>query len=307
MIFRPKIFISSTFVENDAIRQKIREYFYSVGAEPLLYEKEPTPSVTPMSFKESITDADFVILIIKESYSTLTGWNLSGTYEEYLLARRNKIPVHVYLLKSAISVADNPLIAEFKRTGISYYYFDDDGELFEKLKQTTFIIAKEIMLAQVVKNNLPDNAVVRLAGNSDYKKAIAVIQVIESMKACAEAYDLDYIRHSIILECISPIAEKFHNHKHFFINWKLNELLNTVVMAAKEFILHHGMDFTTGANQGDYPIAGLGRVNITRGTYDKHTDWLISTYEAKLVEFFEKFEDFKKCVQELRTEIDIIG
>lgn len=47
MIFRPKIFISSTFKENKSLREDIHDFFVSVGAEPMLYEKEMTPSVIP--------------------------------------------------------------------------------------------------------------------------------------------------------------------------------------------------------------------------------------------------------------------
>lgn len=66
MIFRPKIFISSTFKGNESVRNQIRDYFYSVGAEPLLYEHELTPSINPLTYRTNLLDADFMILIVKE-------------------------------------------------------------------------------------------------------------------------------------------------------------------------------------------------------------------------------------------------
>ena len=63
MIFRPKIFISSTFKENKKLREDIRKYFHSTGAEPLLYEHELTPSVLPMTYRQNLLDADFICTI----------------------------------------------------------------------------------------------------------------------------------------------------------------------------------------------------------------------------------------------------
>lgn len=306
MIFRPKIFISSTFKDNENIRQKVRDYFYSVGAEPLLYEKELTPSVLPMTYRENIKDSDFVILIIKENYGTPTDWNISGTHEEYLIAHENKIPIHVYLLKTAAAASGNQLIEDLKKDGISYYYFDNDAELYNKLIQTTFTIAKEIMISQVEKNNLPEKTIVKLAGNLDYQKAISIIQIIESMKICVEKYEMSYIENNIILACFQPIYYEFKTCKHYFINWKLNELFSEMLNIVKEFTAHYGLDFTSKGDYRDYPIAVLGRIHVSNSSYYQNTDWLIAKYHEELEKLFEKFEVFKRCVQDLRTEVDII-
>ena len=145
MIFSPKIFISSTFQENEKIRKKIRNYFYSIGAEPLLYERELTPSTNPMTYRINLLDADFMILIVKNDYGTITDTGMSGIHEEYKIAHNNKIPLHVYLNKNAVEASNNgnnPLVEDLKKDGISYYYFDNDFELLKQLKKTTFTIAK---------------------------------------------------------------------------------------------------------------------------------------------------------------------
>ena len=159
MIFRPKIFISSTFTENEDLRNQIHEYFYSVGAEPLLYEHELTPSILPMTYRTSLLDADFMIMIVKDNYGTETVSGLSGIHEEYKIAQNNNIPLHVYLKKdskdSTSETIDNPLIDDMRIDGISYYYFDSDVDLIKRLKETTFTIAKEIMLRQIETYKLP--------------------------------------------------------------------------------------------------------------------------------------------------------
>lgn len=52
MYFKPRIFISSTLKENLGVRSEIEEFFSIVGAEVLLYEKNLTPSVTPMTYRK---------------------------------------------------------------------------------------------------------------------------------------------------------------------------------------------------------------------------------------------------------------
>ena len=70
MIFRPRIFISSTLGENLSIRKKLETFYKSIGAEPMLYETNLTPSVVPASYRTDILDADFIIFILKNQYGT---------------------------------------------------------------------------------------------------------------------------------------------------------------------------------------------------------------------------------------------
>lgn len=224
MFFKPRIFISSTFTGNQDLRVKIHDYFTSVGAEPILYELELTPSTIPMTYRENIKEADFVVLIVKDEYGTKTDWDMSGTHEEYYLANEKKIPIHVYLLKptSLTTPTSNPLIDDLKKDGISYYYFSDDNDLFKRLQQTTFIIAKEIMLNQITKSNLPLNTVRKLAGDSDYSRALEIVQIIEFLITANTKYELDFFSTDIIVQCIEPITYQTRGTDHYFINDKLN-------------------------------------------------------------------------------------
>lgn len=308
MIFRPRIFISSTFNDNMDLRQKIREYFYSVGAEPLLYENELTPSTIPMTYRENIKDADFVILIVKNDYGTKTDWKISGTHEEYIIARNNSIPIHVYLIKNTSGTVpvSNPLIDTLKADQVSYYYYENDNGLFSKLKETTFTIAKEIMLNQIVKNNLPRASIAKLAGNLDYNRAIEVIQIIESMKICNKMYALDWLDSNLFMTCLEPIEIEFSSSPHNFLNWKLDELLNDMLFAAQGIISNYNLDYSPiPGSSREYSIAALGAALIVNTSYRSNTKMSQDDYKQKYDDFFKKYEVFKLCVQELRTSTDL--
>lgn len=308
MIFRPKIFISSTFKENEKIRNQIRDYFYSVGAEPLLYEYELTPSIQPMTYRMNLSDADFMIMIVKDYYGTETESGLSGIHEEYKIAHNNNIPLHVYLKKDSSSseVVDNPLIDDLKKDGISYYYFDNDEDLLKRLKETTFTIAKEIMLKEVETSKIPKESIIRLAGNTDYLRAIEIVSIIESMKDAIEIYELDLITSNIFTACMECIGYEFASLRHHFINWKIDDALREMLNIANEYSSHFCRDFTSNGHYREYPIKILNKVNVSHSLYNKVTDWSLDDYRDKMNEFFKLYDNFKKLVQNIKTETDII-
>jgi hypothetical protein len=150
MIFKPRIFISSTIGENLEIRDELQNFYTSIGAEALLYEKNLTPSTLPMTYRKDILDADFVIFIIKDDYGKPTDAGISGTHEEFQIVLSTSIPKHVYIkLKNGGSDLKKKslkkFIAEIEKEQISYYYFKDDKDLLKRIKETTFTIAKDIM------------------------------------------------------------------------------------------------------------------------------------------------------------------
>lgn len=65
MLFRPRIFVSSTFLENADVRKDIEDILQKSGSEPLLYETTLTPSVLPRTYRQNVLDSDFVLLISK--------------------------------------------------------------------------------------------------------------------------------------------------------------------------------------------------------------------------------------------------
>lgn len=184
MLFRPRIFISSTFKENKETREKLEEIFSDFGAEPLLYESTLTPSVLPLTYRQNVIDSDFIILILKQDYGTKTNSGLSGTHEEYRIAKLNKIPMHVYILNEEDKQSENNEdVEKFKKElgkdNISYYYYKDDDDLISRIQKTTFTIAKEIMLNDIQNVNLPNSDVASLVLEKDYYKAISIFKIID--------------------------------------------------------------------------------------------------------------------------------
>jgi|GEM_PF-2005045 len=308
MIFKPRIFISSTFSDNQVIRKRISKYFLEIGAEPLLYEKNLTPSVLPMTYRANVLDSDFVILIMKGYYGTKTDWNLSGTHEEYRIARDNKIPTHVYLqkLNSEVLKTDNPLTEELNDDQVSYYYFTDENDLLKRLKETTFTIAREIMVKQIKSENLSRNTISKLAINYDYNKSLEIITAIEYMKQLNKTYNIDYINTNIVVAVLGPICDHIYNTEHPFINWILYDKLVEALQFYDKFSNNHVLDYTNVAGKSrEINIHGLGEILFCHVSYSKNTELTHNDYHQLLISFFEKYNEFKQYVQDMRLYADI--
>lgn len=303
MAFKPRIFISSTFSDNKKVRERIKKHFIELGAEPLLYESNLTPSTKPMTYRKDILEADFVILIMKDSYGTETDWGISGTHEEYKLAKENQIPIHVYLMSS--ESMDNKLIKELIADQVSYYYFKTDTELLKRLKETSFIIAEEIILKNLAQKKLPHFAVRQLSYNADYQRAIELIRSIEVMRKYNNQFSFDYLTTTIFGDFIEPIICYFKQQEHIFINWKVDDALLDMILIAQKFLDNHTLDYTAIPNTHTKLVDGASEgVLVSRLSYHKNTDLSHEDYHQLLKDFFEKYEKFKDLVKDLRLLVD---
>lgn len=304
MAFKPRIFISSTFSDNKKVRDCIRKHFTELGAEPLLYESNLTPSTKPMTYRKDILEADFVILIMKDNYGTETDWGISGTHEEYKIAKENRIPIHAYLKLS--KSPDNKLIKELLADQVSFYYFKTDAELLNRLKETTFIIAEEIILKNLEQKRLSHSKVCQLSYNSDYQRAMDIIRSVEQMKKYSNQFGFDYLTTNIFTNFMEPIISYFNHQEHIFINWKLDDALGNVVLIADKFINNHILDYTTIPNTStELTDETYREVLVSRVSYCKNTDLNNDDYQQLLKDFFEKYEVFKDLTKELRFLADI--
>lgn len=304
MAFKPRIFISSTFSDNKKVRDCIRKHFTELGAEPLLYESNLTPSTKPMTYRKDILEADFVILIMKDNYGTETDWGISGTHEEYKIAKENRIPIHAYLKLS--KSPDNKLIKELLADQVSFYYFKTDAELLNRLKETTFIIAEEIILKNLEQKRLSHSKVCQLSYNSDYQRAMDIIRSVEQMKKYSNQFGFDYLTTNIFTNFMEPIISYFNHQEHIFINWKLDDALGNVVLIADKFINNHVLDYTTIPNTStELTDETYREVLVSRVSYCKNTDLNNDDYHQLLKDFFEKYEVFKDLTKELRFLADI--
>lgn len=304
MAFKPRIFISSTFSDNKKVRDCIRKHFTELGAEPLLYESNLTPSTKPMTYRKDILEADFVILIMKDNYGTETDWGISGTHEEYKIAKENRIPIHAYLKLS--KSPDNKLIKELLADQVSFYYFKTDAELLNRLKETTFIIAEEIILKNLEQKRLSHSKVCQLSYNSDYQRAMDIIRSVEQMKKYSNQFGFDYLTTNIFTNFMEPIISYFNHQEHIFINWKLDDALGNVVLIADKFINNHVLDYTIIPNTStELTDETYREVLVSRVSYCKNTDLNNDDYQQLLKDFFEKYEVFKDLTKELRFLADI--
>lgn len=303
MAFKPRIFISSTFSDNKKVRERIKKHFIESGAEPLLYESNLTPSTKPMTYRKDILEADFVILIMKGNYGTETDWGISGTHEEYKLAKENQIPIHVYLMPSEST--DNKLIKELIADQVSYYYFKTDTELLKRLKETSFIIAEEIILKNLEQKKLPYFTIRKLSYNADYQRAIELIRSVEVMRKYNHQFSFDYLTTTIFSSFIEPIIYYFNKQEHIFVNWKLDDALSDMILIAQKFIYNHSLDFTTVPNTHTKLVdQSSEEFLVSRVSYYKNTDLSQEDYHQLLKDFFEKYEKFKDLVKDLRLFAD---
>lgn len=304
MAFRPRIFISSTFNDNKKLRSCIEKHFINLGAEPLLYESNLTPSTKPMTYRKDILEADFVILIMKDNYGTETDWGISGTHEEYKIAKENRIPIHVYLKLS--KSPDNKLIKELLADQVSFYYFKTDTELMNRLKKTTFVIAEEIILKNLDQKRISHLKICQLSYNSDYQRAMDIIRSVEQMKKYNNQMGFDYLTTNIFMIFMEPIINYFNHQDHIFINWKLDDTLKKVVSIADKFINNHALDYTiTPSTSTALTDETFREILVSRVSYSQNTDFTNSDYQLLLKDFFEKYEVFKNLVKELRFLADI--
>lgn len=304
MIFKPRIFISSTLSENLSIRTKIEKFFSEIGAEAMLYEKNLTPSVNTMTYRKDILDADFIIFIIKNQYGKRTEAGISGTHEELQIALDTNIPKHVYIKLNDGDSDAKELIEEIDNNQISYYYFKDDNDLLKRIKETTFTIAKEIMLKKVEDSQLPKSSVRKICVKYDYEKAIEIIKIIESMKKVNRYFD--WIDSTLFDSFIEPIQMYRDGEKWIFNNGRIEDILNEMLSIYRQFD-NHSMDYTSRpGSHRNIKVQVLGEVIISDCSVCPSPKLSRDQYEDIIKKFFEKYEEFKEHIGNMKLLTDII-
>lgn len=306
MIFRPRIFISSTLGENLSVRSEIEKFFKSVGAEPMLYESNLTPSVIPASYRRDILDADFVLFIIKNKYGTPTlDTGLSGLHEEFRIALTTDLPKHIYIKKDC-QEAENPMLkTEIDHYQLSYYYFENDNELLARIKETTFTIAKEIMLRKVENLTLPPQSAKKIAANYDYTQAVSIIQIVRTMQEFNQKYCFDYVTTTLFNTFIGPIAIKQGMENGIFIDKLLESKLENLLQIHSQFEQAHGLDYATIPSTGQqYTVPILGEILIHSCQVSAYPNISFEGYCSFVNQFLFTFDDFRIYVQNMKINTD---
>ncbi|QLY81213.1 DUF4062 domain-containing protein [Clostridium intestinale] len=306
MIFRPRIFISSTLSENLSIRSEIETFFLSVGAEAMLYEKNLTPSCNSMTYREDILDADFIIFIIKNQYGNRTERGISGTHEELQIALEANIPKHVYIKLEDGERDAKELIEEIDNNQISYYYFTNDESLLKRIKETTFTIAKEIMLKKVEHAQLSRNSVKRISAKYDYDKAVEIIKIVESMKKLNNTYMFDWVDSTIFDTFINPIKMYRCGQEWLFIDKNIEEILDAMLIVYEKFSSHR-LDYTSiPRSHRTIKVEVLGEVTISSCSVCDNPKLSSEEYIKIIFEFFEKYDRFREYVGKMKLSADTI-
>lgn len=307
MIFKPRIFISSTLNENLNIRSEIEKFFSSIGAEVLLYEKNLTPSVNTMTYRKDILDADFIIFIIRNKYGVKTELGISGTHEEFQIAIETNIPKHIYIKLEEDERDANELIKEIDNNQISYYCFKNDKDLLKRIKETTFTIAKEIMLKKVEDASLPKDSIKKISVKHDYNKAIEIIKIVEYMKRVNHSTEFDWIDSTLFNSFIEPIETYRKNEGWFFIDRKTEAVFDELLSIYNQFANQHRIDYTSiPRTHRTIKVQILGEVTISRCSVCSYPKLSYTQYEVIIRSFLEKYNEFREYVGRMRLFADTI-
>lgn len=307
MIFKPRIFISSTLSENLSVRTQIENFYSSIGAETMLYEKDLTPSIHPMTYRRDILDADFVILIIKSQYGERTETGISGTQEEFQIALESKIPMHVYIKLADGASEAQELIDEINKNHISYYYYKSDAELLTRIKKTTFTIAKEIMLRNVEISKLPTESVIKIGIKHDYDKAIEFAKIVNSMQKVHEFTTYDYVDSTLFSSFLLSYADYKNSQNLLFVDNKLEEMVTDMISICMEFFKQHPLDFTSIVESARYfESSVIGQIMVQDCTMCSNPKLSRTQYREIIGHFFTKYKGFIKYIQNRKFILDTI-
>ena len=302
MSFKPRIFISSTF-DLIKLRKKLSAFFKSIGAEPLLYEENLTPSTNRSTYRKDLLNADFTIFIFDKRYGSKTDTGLSGTHEEWLISNQNNIPSHVYIkfeseedenskeekLKEFIS-------EEIDSNFVSYYFFRDEKDLLKRLKETSLTIAHDIVLSNIEQSRLEKRVVRNLSINQDYKEALSFIRHME------EVIHLHHIdggpgltRTTVLNFILGSWASYSDQQRSLFIDEKLNDLFHNIFIPYKEITAYQLKALSAGQTRKIY-LKSMGMEisyeYLVPLSSSVTVDWdLLRGQIKKLIEEYQKFKE----------------
>ncbi len=313
MSFKPRIFISSTF-DLIKLRKKLSTFFKSIGAEPLLYEENLTPSINRSSYRKDLLNADFAIFIFDKMYGSETETGLSGTHEEWLISNQNNIPSHVYIkfeneeddsskekkLKKFIS-------EEIDSNFVSYYFFKDEKDLLKRLKETSLTIAHDIVVTNIEKSKLEKRIIRNLSINQDYKEAISFIRHMEEIIHLHQIENgPDLTRTSVLNFILGSWASYSDSQRKLFIDEKLNDLFHKIFIPYQEFINYRLKTLHPGRTKTIY-LKSMGMeisyeyLNPLNSSVV--VDWDLLRSHIQLL--MDEYQKFKKEIMKQKNQNDI--
>ena len=304
MFFKPRIFISSLL----QMREEIKAVIEGCGATALLYEKDLTPSINAYTYRKDILDADFIIVILDEKYGATTSSGMSGTEEEYNLATENKQNVHVYIKNTKESDLDekqNDFLNKIKKSGASYYIYEDESDLIKRIKESVMSIAKEIAVSKLSKNDIDEKTLKKIAFEHDYEIAIGIAAIYQTFRKILDEEFVDYLYSDIALEFFDSIYYWVKSNTLLFNDHEFYSLCLNALTTIKEFIHKHAMDFTTTTRVRNYFVPKKGNIEIISCKANNPRESIdIDWYQTKMREFYTKFNAFIEYIKNKKYDLD---
>ncbi|MDY2577360.1 DUF4062 domain-containing protein [Lactiplantibacillus plantarum] len=316
MYFKPRVFISSTFSGNLNIRKSIKKFLSEAGIEPLLYETNLTPSVKPFTYREDILSADFVILFIDNKYGSTTETGLSGTEEEYSLARKYNIPLHVYISKKVNTLVKNvsgstdknelneseklkKFIDRINEDRTSYFIFSNTKELEKKIKENTAKLIFSVATNFIVKNGLSNHNSQLISLNNDVNILTKFIKKMDYRKKLKDEHPLDPITTSIILE---PLYDLDYFYINTLVTRCAKDEFSIFIKASQKFTENHELNYTTNHAQQ------IGKVTVDFYTVSNPSKEgeIYSSYYSKFKEWDNSYTKFKNQYATLLAQFELL-
>jgi hypothetical protein len=306
MFFKPRIFISSTLDLNN-IRDRISSIFQKTGAEPLLYEKNLTPSIKSFTYRTDILESDFVIFIFEKKYGSTTDSGKSGTHEEWDVVSTNRIPAHVYIKKN--EEYDDEL-KEFikeniKSAGISFYYYNNEQELLEKLEASIFTIAKESFISNLSIKSLPEIKLKKLACDSDYIKSLEIIKGVEEIIDFHQAGSIDIDMTNILYIFMEPWIHKSSLWRSVFIDSRIEKQFQNMIDCIEKYSHYQSHNTMLRDNDLSLSFTSINRKILYNALSKIPTSYDHKEYTKLRKSFFNAYNSFKKMAIERKNKYDI--
>jgi len=305
MYFKPRIFISSSLCLN-TIGESIKDVLEKSGAEVILYQKDLVPSINESTYLQDVLESDFVIFILDEFYGAKNKNGISQTHEEWQIAFKRKIPKHVYILRNPSEKQDEELekfIKENINQNDSAYYYDNEDDLLNRIRATTFTIAKDIVLSNYNNLNINDEIVCKLAYDRDYKKALDIIKLFDDIIEFHQLKGWDLFRTNIVI----TFSDRYNFTSEYLSRYFINDLCNYLFVEFLDKIQKYSQMVSIVAESGDD-----GRIHFKR--CGLQFEYCINKYPGVVdydelleleKEIYEKYNEFKEYIIQRKANAEI--
>lgn len=319
MGFKPRIFISSTLSENFELRQEIKKFLEEIGAEVMLYETNLTPSTTPYTYRYDIQNADFIILIIKEKYGSLTNTRLSGTHEEFLISMHKKIPLHVYMKQTENynkEIINNEVDAfknDIEKNNIAYYLYRTDEELLSRIKQTVFTIYSDIIESKVSALKLKQDKILELSMNHDYTVAIGYFKLFDTLLNYhndSEVCNYDFYNSNLLLAGLEYAYLQFSHKEFIFIDRKIQELYSEIMNEYAQFAEIYSYSYEPKGSCIPLSCPIYDEINVAYSQImieGKDKETIQEQCRLHIQNIVKNYKEFREYVIQEKAKVDILN